>query len=121
MSDLDSIAPRAVMGLIAGGLSLFVINLVMDPVPVAAGPAFVAGAVGFFFMRNDTTFLVVVMAAVGAAIGAAIHRNMHLSGSSPVPPEGLLQHVTLEGFTGYLAALGALLAMGLVMRLLERR
>jgi hypothetical protein len=121
MGDRDSIIPRAVMGIIAGGLALFVINLLMNPVPVAAGPAFVAGAIGYFFVRSNPVKLVLMLAAGGASIGVMIHRNMHLSGSSPLPPGGLLQHLATEGLFGYVAALAALLVMGLVMRVLERR
>jgi len=109
------------VGLVVGGLVLFAINLEMDPVPVAAAPAFAAGAIGFLIMRPKAHRLVINLAIVGALVGVYIHYGWHADGSSPPPPEGLFRHLVVEGFIGLFAALFALLVAGLVLRFLERR
>ena len=109
------------VALIAGGLVLLAANIIMDPVPVSAGPAFAGGVAGFFFMRAEPQRLVINLAVIGAAIGLLIHRSWHLSGQNPPPAEGLIQHLGVEGLIGLFAALLALAVMGLVLRLFEER
>ncbi len=112
---------RITLGLVAGGVTLFIINFLMDPVPVAAGPAFALGAVGFMIMRPKAQQLVINLAAVGALIGIYIHRGWHLNGQSPPPEEGLYQHLAVEGLMGLFAALASLLVAGILLRFLEQR
>lgn len=121
MAEQDSIAPRAIMGLIAGALALFAIHVVMNPAPLGAVPAFIGGALGYFLMRTDTTAMVFLFSSAGAGIGVVLHRNSHLSGESTYFGVSLLEHLVVEGLIGWLIALGSLLVMGVVMRLLERR
>lgn len=112
---------RMLLGAVAGGLTLFVINLVMNPVPVAALPAFILGALGFVFMSTALQVWVTNLAAIGAVAGVFIHRGWHVEGSSPPPAEGLLTHLAVEGLIGLVAALLALAVMGLALRFLEQR
>ncbi len=109
------------IALIAGGSVLLAANIIMDPVPVSAGPAFAGGAAGFFFLRAQPQRLVINLAVIGATIGLLIHRNWHLSGQNPPPAEGLIQHLGVEGLIGLFAALLALAVTGLVLKLFEER
>lgn len=110
-----------VVGLMVGGFVLLIANFVLDPVPIAAGPAFGLGALGFLFMRANPEKIVIGLATTGAAIGVIIHRGWHLSGQSPAPEESLIQHLAIEGLIGLAAALVALGATGLILRIFEER
>jgi hypothetical protein len=112
---------RMILGLLAGGVTLFVLNFIMDPVPIAAGTAFALGAVGYLVMRPKAHQLVINLALVGALVGIYIHRGWHVSGSSPPPAEGLWPHLAAEGAIGLFAALLSLAAAGLVLKFLEQR
>ena len=112
---------RTLLGAAVGGMVLFGIHLAMNPVPIAAGPAFVLGMLGFLRIQVGTWTWVVYGALAGTAIGLYIHRGWHIEGSSPPPAEGLWPHLAMEGAMGLGAAAIALGAMALVMRLLESR
>ena len=107
--------------LIAGIAVLVIANISMNPVPVSAAPAFGVGAVGFFLLRNDTARLVITLAVVGAAIGLVIHRDWHMTGRSPAPETGILEHLAIEGLIGLFVGLLALAASGLIIRFFEER
>ena len=84
------------LSLAAGGLCLAVLDRVMNPVPVAALPAFVLGAAAFFLSRPARVLAnVSAAAAVGAIAGMLIHRQWHITGQSPPPAEGLLNHLVV--------------------------
>lgn len=97
---------------------LWLLNLLLDPVPVAAGPAFILGAVCLLFPALDRKQHITNLAALaGAFMGIYIHRGWHLSGQSPPPAEGLVRHVFYEGLIGFLVAL---LALGIAVIVLRR-
>lgn len=109
------------VALIPGGLVLLAANIILNPVPVSAGPAFILGAAGFLFMSKQPQRWVINFAIVGAAAGLLLHRSWHTSGQSSPPEEGLVQHLAVEGLIGLFAALLALAVMGLLLRLMEER
>jgi hypothetical protein len=107
-----------ILAIAAGGLVLWLLNLLLDPVPVAAGPAFVLGAACLLIPALDARrWILTVAATAGAVAGALVHRGWHLSGQSPPPAEGLVPHVLTEGLVGLLAAL---LALGVAVFVLRR-
>lgn len=121
MARGESILPGIILGLVAGGLVLFIAQLVLNPVPVSGATAYAAGAAGFFFMSADPARLIIALATAGGAAGVIMHRNVHLSGGSPPPPEGLLHHLGVEGGIGLGVALLGLLVAGAVVRAMENR
>lgn len=100
---------------------LVVLDRIMSPVPVAALPAFILGAAAYFISRPARVLQNVLAAsAIGAIAGTLIHRQSHLTGQSPVPAEGLLNHLAMEGLIGLVAALVCLAAIGQVNSRLRR-
>lgn len=98
---------RTLAGILLGGAGLWGANQLMQPVPLAAGSAYAAGAVillarGFRHLR---TGYVALGALAGALPAVAIHRSWHLGGPSPEPETGLWPHVIGEGLLGLCIAL----------------
>lgn len=99
--------PRTLAGLLLGGAALWLANQVMQPVPLAAGSAYAAGAVILVarLFRTLRTGYVALGALAGAAPALAVHRKWHLEGSSPDLGSGLWPHVLGEGLLGLCVAL----------------
>ena len=112
---------RILLGLAAGGLTLFTIHFFMDPAPITALTAAGLGAVGFMVMRPNAHQLVINLAMLGTIIGVGVHRSWHVSGKSPPPAEGLWTHLLVEGLIGLFVALACLAVAGLVLKMLEQR
>jgi hypothetical protein len=109
------------LSLVAGGLLLVILDRVMQPAPVAALPAFLLGAVAYFLSRPGRVLANVLAASfVGATAGMLIHRQWHVTGQSPAPEEGLINHLAHEGLIGLAAAWLCLGAIVLAARLLRR-
>jgi hypothetical protein len=98
---------RTVTGILLGGAGLWLADRVMQPVPLAAGGAFAAGAVILLTrrFRNLRTGYVALGALAGALPALWVHRKWHLEGSSPELGNGLLPHVLGEGLLGLFVAL----------------
>ena len=100
---------------------MVILDRIMQPVPVAALPAFVLGAVAYFLSRPARVMQNVLAASfVGAIAGIFIHRQWHLAGKSPQPAEGMLNHLALEGLIGLVAALICLGLISLARKVLLR-
>lgn len=68
----------------SGGLVLWLLHLALDPVPVAAGPAYALGAACLLFPTFDRRGRVLNLAAlIGAGAGVLVRRAWHLAGQSP--------------------------------------
>lgn len=110
------------LSFIAGGALLVILDRVMQPAPVAALPAFVLGAAAYYFSRPARVAAnVSVAVAIGAMAGMFIHRQWHITGQSPPPTEGLLNHLAHEGLVGLVAGLACVGVAALVERAFQRR
>lgn len=121
MKASDSVLTRLVLGLVAGGVILFLAQVTLNPAPLSAATGFACGAVGFLILSANPVPMVSFLASVGVALGAWMHHEAHISGRSPAAPEGLWPHLFSEALIGLAIALLALLVAGLVMRTLEAR
>lgn len=102
--------PRAALGVVLGGVALWVANTIMQPVPLSAGGAYAAGAVVLMAstVRSLKTGYVALGALAGAAPAVWVHRGWHVTGASPEPAGGLWPHVLGEGLLGLAVALACL-------------
>lgn len=107
------IAPRwswRILALLTGSAVLWASNALLDPVPVAAGPAFGLGAAAMLRPRGGKLRTILGWTATGTLLGIAVHGYWHAEGSSPPPAGSLALHLLAEGAVGLAAALLALAA-----------
>ena len=121
-AGLGTLLTRGLLALCAGGTTLYGFNLLLDPVPIAAGGAFAAGIVVMvgLGLRKMHPNRVVLGALAGTLPALWVHRSWHLGGSSPLPDGGLWPHLLGEGLLGLAVALACLGVAGLVWRALSR-
>jgi hypothetical protein len=99
----------------ATGLAiLWLLNAWFDPVPVAAGPAFLFAASLLLWKDWPGPRRPSLAAGIGAATGVLVHASWHWQGQSPAPAGGITVHLLWEGALGFAAAMVALLPFWLL-------
>ena len=109
------------LGAILAGISvLWLLDLLMQPVPVAAGPAFLLAIALLLWKGGQNARIAFLVAGVGAVAGVFVHTTWHWTGQSPKPAGGLWAHLAWEGLLGYAAAVLALLPSVAILRKIPR-
>jgi hypothetical protein len=102
--------------LVVGAVVLWLLNVWLDPVPVAAGPAFVLAGCLVFWKGWPGLGRTAITAGLGALTGVLLHASWHWRGQSPSPEEGFWVHLLWEGVLGFCAAMLALLPLWITSR-----
>lgn len=92
--------------ILVGIAVLWVANLMLDPVPLAAALAWALGLLAFWLRGSRSLRPASAGLVGGVALGTAVHLIVHVSGRSAPPSEGPFLHVLLDAAIGL--AVGAL-------------
>lgn len=107
--------------ILCGTISIWVIDLVMQPIPMPAGGAIVFGLIGFWVVPQRWRVIGGLCGmAAGAALGSALHVWSHVAEDRVESLASLLGHVAVDTTVSLLLA-GATLALALLPAALAGR
>lgn len=109
----------AAAAIAAGAMLVWLADLWLQPAPLPAAFAVLAGAAALGW-RAGNRRPAAVWALAGLLLGVGVHLLVHLTGGSPEPAGGVPGHLALDGARSAVVALAALVVVDLLVRALRR-